>query len=81
MLSHCLNPFCLSPDTDHIQEWVGATNIPINAGGEKPPMKEPPKGKNTSTREPTQTEGRTNLDHPDKEIKEITPLNHIEFLP
>ena len=57
-------------------------NISISAGGEKPPKKERPKGKNSSTmREPTQTEERANLERPDKEIKEITPLNPIEFLP
>ena len=32
-------------------------------------------------REPTQTEERANLEHPDKEIKETTPLNPTEFLP
>ena len=53
------------------------------AGGEKPPKKERPKGKNSSTmREPTQTEERANLESPDKEeIKETTPLNPTEFLP
>ena len=52
------------------------------AGGEKPPIKELPKGKNsTKTREPTQTVERANPEHPDKEIKETTPLNTIEFLP
>ena len=55
-------------------------NISIPARGEKPPIKEPPKGTNPSiTREPTQTEERANLEHPDKEIKETTPLNLIEF--
>ena len=57
-------------------------NISIPAEGEKPPIKEPPKGTNPSTtREPTQTEERANLERPDKEIKETTPLNLIEFLP
>ena len=57
-------------------------NIIITLGGEKPPTKESPKGKNPSTtRQPTQTEERANLEHPDKEIKETAPLNHIEFLP
>ena len=57
-------------------------NISISAGGENPPTKEPPKGKNPSTtREPTQRQKRANLEHPDKEIKETAPLNHIEFLP
>ena len=38
--------------------------------------------KNTrTTRETTQTEERANLECPDKEIKETTPLNPIEFLP
>ena len=56
-------------------------NISISAGGEKPPSKEPPNGTNSSTtREPTQTEERANLEHPDKEIKENMPLNPIEFL-
>ena len=56
-------------------------NISILAGGENPPTKEPPMGKNPSkTTEPTQTEDRTTLEHPDK-IKEITPLNPIQFLP
>ena len=51
------------------------------AGGEKPPIKELPKGKNsTKTREPTQTVERANPEHPDKEIKETTPLNLTEFL-
>ena len=58
-------------------------NISMPAGGEKPPKKERPKGKNSSTmREPTQTEERANLESPDKEeIKETTPLNPTEFLP
>ena len=60
---------------------VGAANISILAGGEKPPTEEPPKSKNESTREPTQTEERAGLEHPDKESKETTPLNHTEFLP
>ena len=48
--------------------------IIILAGGEKSPTKELPKGKNQSTRrEPTQTEERANLEHPDKDIKETTP--------
>ena len=56
-------------------------NISIPARGQKPPTKEPPKGKNPSTtRQPTQTEERANLEHPDK-IKEKTQLNPIEFLP
>ena len=57
-------------------------NISIPEGREKPPTKEPPKGKNPSTiRGPTQTEDRANLECPDKEIKETTSLNPIEFLP
>ena len=57
-------------------------NNSIPAGGENPPTKEPPTGKNPSTtREPTQTEERANLERPDKEIKETTPLNHTEILP
>ena len=51
-------------------------NISLPAGGEKPPTKEPPKGKKPSTmKQSTQTEERANLEHPDKEIKEITPQN------
>ena len=70
------------PATDHIQEKVGAVNSSIPAGGEKPPTKEPPKGKNSSTtREATQTEERAKLECPDKEIKETTPLNPTEFQP
>ena len=54
----------------------------VSAGGQNPPTKEPPKGKIPSTtREPTQTEERANLEHTDKEIKETTPQNLIEFLP
>ena len=57
-------------------------NISLPAGGEKPPTKEPPKGKKPSTmKQSTQTEERANLDHPDKDIKETTPLNSIELLP
>ena len=57
-------------------------NTSIPARGEKPPTREPPKGKNPSTtREPTQTEKRASLEHPHKEMKETTPLNPIEFLP
>ena len=45
-------------------------NVSILAGREKPPTKDPPKGKNPSTpREPTQTEDRAKLEHPDKESK------------
>ena len=41
-------------------------NISIPARGEKPPTKEPPKGKNPSTtREITQTEEMANLERPD----------------
>ena len=54
----------------------------IPTGGENPPTKEQLKGKNPSTtRQPTQTEERANLELPDKEIKEITPLNPTEILP
>ena len=57
-------------------------NIGIPGREENQPTKEPPKGKNPSTtRQPTQTEERTNLQHPDKEMKENIPLNPIEFLP
>ena len=57
---------------------MGAENISMPAGGEKPPIKELPKGKNsTKTREPTQTVERANPEHPDKEIKETTPLPDI----
>ena len=42
---------------------------------------QPPKGRKPSTtRVPTQTKERANLEHPDKEIKETTLLNPIEFL-
>ena len=52
-------------------------NISIPAGGEKPPTKESPKGKNpTITREPTQTEERTNPECPDKEIRDHTTEPH-----
>ena len=52
------------------------------SGGENPPTKESPKGKNPSTtRKSTQTEERANLEHPDKEIKETTPLNPTELSP
>ena len=61
---------------------MGAPNISIPARGKKPPTKEPPKGKNPSTtRELAQTEEKANLECPDEEIKETTPLNPIEFLP
>ena len=57
-------------------------NTDIPAGRENPPTKEPPTGKNPSTtREPTQTKETATLEHPDKEIKETTPLNPTEFLP
>ena len=56
---------------------MGAENISIPVGGEKPPTKEPPKGKNPSiTREPTQTEERANLQHPVKEIRDHTTEPH-----
>ena len=56
------------------------TNIPAERGN--PSTKEPPTGKNpNTTREPTQTKESTTLENPDKEIKETTPLNPIEFLP
>ena len=35
----------------------------------------------STTRDPTQTEERAKLEHPDKEIQDTTPLNPIEFLP
>ena len=48
-------------------------NISILAGGEKLPIKEPPKGTNPSTtRKPTETEERANLEHPVKEIRDST---------
>ena len=56
---------------------MGAANISTLAGGEKPPTKEPPKGKNpTITREPTQKEERTNPECPDKEIRDHTTEPH-----
>ena len=40
---------------------------------ESPPTNEPPKGKNpNTTRELTRTEGRENLEHPHKEIRDHT---------
>ena len=55
--------------------------ISIPAGGENPPTKEPPEGKTPVQQESLDKEKkRTNLEHPDK-IKEITPLNPIQFLP
>ena len=52
-------------------------NISIPARGEKPPTKEPPKGKTPSTTgKPTQTEERSNLEHPDKEIRDHTTEPH-----
>ena len=60
---------------------MGDVNTNIPTGGENPPTKEPPTDENSSTtREPTQTEERANVEHPDKEIKETTPLNPIQFL-
>ena len=57
-------------------------NISIPTGGENPPTKEALTGKNPSTtRKPTQTEERENLEQSDKEIKETTPLNPTEFQP
>ena len=56
---------------------MGAANISIPAGGEKPPTKEQPKATNPSTtREPTQTEERANLQRPDKRIKRPTTKLH-----
>ena len=50
--------------------------ISILAGGEKPPIKEPPKGTNpNTTEEPTQTEG-SNLECPLKEITDHTTEPH-----
>ena len=52
-------------------------NISIPAGGEKPPIKEPPKGINPSTTgELTQTEERVNLQHPVKGIRDHTTEPH-----
>ena len=61
-------------------------NISIPARGEKPPIKEPPKGTNPSTtREHTKTEERANLQHPDKKIRDHTTEPHriptIELYP
>ena len=56
-------------------------NINIPVARENPPTKETPTGKNQSTiRESTETKGRATPKHPDKDIKETTPLNLIEFL-
>ena len=52
-------------------------NISIPARGEKPPIKEPPKGTNPSTtREPTQTEERASLECPVREIRDHTTEPH-----
>ena len=59
---------------------MGAANISIPARGDKPPIKEPPKGTNPSTtREPTQTEGQTYCTQ-SRRSGTIT-LNIKEFLP
>ena len=51
--------------------------ISIPAGGEKNPIKEPSTGTNPSTtREPTQTEERANLEHPDKDIRDHNTEPH-----
>ena len=55
-------------------------NIRKLAGGDNPPTKEPPTGKDQTIRHPTQMEERATLEHPDKEIKETTPLSPIELL-
>ena len=56
---------------------MGVVNISILAGGEKLPIKEPPKGTNPSTtRKPTETEERANLEHPVKEIRDHTNEPH-----
>ena len=55
-------------------------NISIPAGGEKPPTKEPLKDTNPSTtREPTQTEERANLECPVKDIKDHTTESHRSY--
>ena len=57
-------------------------NISIPTGGENSPKKELPTGKTQSTiREPTQIEERAYLDHLNKEIKETTALNPVDYLP
>ena len=57
---------------------MGAENISILPGGEKPPTKEPPKGKNPSTtRDSTQTAQKANLECLDKEMKETTESHRI----
>ena len=69
IISRCLNLFCLHPDTDHIKDKVGLENTSKPAGGENRPTKQPPKGKTQVKKiEPTQTEERATLEHPDKEI-------------
>ena len=81
IFSHCLNPFCFPTATDQIQDKVGIVHTNIPAEGENSPTKEPPMGENTSTtRQPTQTEERANLEHPDKEIKETAALIPTELL-
>ena len=81
--SYAPGPGMYTPDRDgtHNLELafycVGAANISIPAGGEKPPIKEPPNDTNSSTtRELTQTEERANLEHPVKEIRDHTTKPH-----
>ena len=56
-------------------------NISIPTGGENPPTKESPKGKNPSTRELTQIEERANLESPGKEIEETNHSTEPHKIP
>ena len=80
ILSCCLTPLHLHPDPDHIQNKVGVVNTSEPAGRENPSTKEPPINKAQQKRENTQSEERVTLEHPDKEIKETTPLSPTLFL-
>ena len=80
--SCCLNPFCLLPPlTTYKNRWELQTPLYL-LEEENHQQRNHQNIKNTrTTREATQTEERANLECPDKEIKETTPLNPIELLP
>ena len=81
VLSRCLNPFCLHPATDHIQNKVGVVNTSKPAGGENPPTNKPTTDKTQVQQESPHKHERETLEHPDKEIKETTSLSPTELLP
>ena len=82
ILSRYLNPFYLCPAPDHKQHKVGVVHTNKPTGGENPPKKEPPTGKTQVQQEnPHKQEKRATLQHPDKEVKETTPLSPTELLP